>query len=503
MFCEAETGAGRLTGLDHGPVRAFKGVPYGAPTAGANRFKPPRRMPAWTGARPCFGYGPASPQAPIDPRYTFANLLQFNLASFIGGMSEDCLNLDLWTPGLRDGGKRPVLVSLHGGGFNNGSGSLPLYDGAQLAVRGDVVVVSVTHRLNVLGFLDLSSFDATGELATAGVAGLLDLVAALEWVRDNIEEFGGDPGNVTIFGQSGGGWKVSCLLAMSSAHGLFARALIQSGSLLRVKTKEDGAATAMALLSELGLAAGDLDGLQALPWTTVLQAGAKVGLPLFEPVLDGVVLPLQPGEALASGKGAQVPIIIGTTLDDAAFLYPDPGLTEDAMRGILEQRYGTKASELITLYRRHRPAKSPYLLLGEIVTDAGFRRFAHIQAELLSEATSEPVYTYQWNWTTPAFGGVFGAAHATDVPATFHNLQDPLLGAGDAQGARLADQLSQALINFARSGAPGDDAGSWPRFNAVQRATMIFDTQSGAVDDPDGELRAFWAQMPMAATVFG
>ena len=219
MFCEAQTKAGRIRGLDHGPVRAFKGVPYGADMGGAKRYLPPQPPMPWSGVRDCFGYGPASPQAPIDPRYTFANLLQFNLSSSVGGMGEDCLNLDLWTPGLSDGAKRPVLVSLHGGAFNNGSGSLPLYDGAQLAVHGDVVVVSVTHRLNVLGYLDLSALGAPDEFSSAGVAGLLDLVTALEWVRDNIEAFGGDPTNVTILGQSGGGWKASCLLAMPTARG--------------------------------------------------------------------------------------------------------------------------------------------------------------------------------------------------------------------------------------------------------------------------------------------
>ena len=502
MFCEAQTGAGRLIGLDHGPVRAFKGVPYGSSTTGANRFKPPRPMPAWTDARPCFGYGPASPQAPVDPRYTFANLLQFNLSSSLGGMGEDCLNLNLWTPGLRDGTKRPVLVSLHGGGFNNGSGNLPLYDGAQLAVRGDVVVVSVTHRLNVLGYLDLSEFDPSEEFASAGVAGLLDLVAALEWVRDNIEEFGGDPANVTVFGQSGGAWKVSCLLAMPAARGLFARAVIQSGSLLQVKTKQEGAALASGLLTELGVAKGDLDRLQSLPWTAVLTAGAKAGLHLFEPVL-GSDLPLQPAEAISAAETADVPVMIGTTLHDGAFLYPDPALGEGDMRALLEQRYGERADSLIDLYRRHRPGKSPYLLLGEIVTDAGFRRFAHAQAEGFADGLRSPVFVYQWNWTTPAFNGVFGAAHATDIPATFHNLHDPLLGAGDLEGTRLAEHLSQALVNFARTGRPEESAAAWPKFEPQRRTTMIFDRQSGAVNHPDAELRAFWADMPMATTVFG
>ncbi len=417
-------------------------------------------------------------------------------------MSEDCLNLSLWTPKLRDGAKRPVLVSFHGGGFGAGTGSLPLYDGGQLAVRGDLVVVSVSHRLNVLGFLDLTEFTASEDFKMSGAAGLLDLVAALRWVRENIEEFGGDPSNVTIIGQSGGGWKVSCLFAMPAAQGLFSRAIIQSGSLLRVKTKDEGAAVVTALLAELGLAKGDVATLQTLPWTTLLEASVKCGLHLFDPVL-GAALPLQPEEAIMSGHAADVPVIVGTTLDDGAFLYPDHTLTFEAMRNIVEQRYGGHAGALLELYGRFRPGKSPYLLLGEIVTDAGFRRYANRQAELLAGVDRSPVYAYRWDWTTPGFSGVFGAAHGTDVAAAFQNLQDPLLGAGHPEGVKLARLFSHALINFARTGEPGSGEAAWPPFDASRRATMIFGQESGVADDPDAALRTFWNGMPMAATVYG
>ncbi len=503
MFCEAETKAGRVAGLDLGPVRVFRGVPYGAPTGGPNRYMPPQPPRPWSGVLDCFGFGPASPQAPIDPRYTFANLLQFNLSAAVGGMSEDCLNLDLWTPGASDGGKRPVLVSLHGGGFNNGSGSLPLYDGAQLAVRGDMVVVSVTHRLNVLGHLDLSGWNVSDQFASSALNGLLDLVAALNWVGENIESFGGDPSNVTLIGQSGGGWKISCLLAMPAARGLFARAVIQSGSLLQVKSRDEGATLTAAYLAELGVTKGDSAKLQSLPWPVLLSAGAKIGLHQFEPVLDGDVLPLQPLEAFRADQAADVPLIIGSTLDDGAFLCADPTLTEDGLQPQLEQRFPGKGLELHDLYRRRRPGKSPQLLLGEIVTDAGFRRFAHAQAEQAAARAKAPVYAYQWNWPTPAFAGAFGAAHAVDVPASFGNVHDPLLGAGHPEGARLSEKLSGALVNFARTGAPGAAAAPWPAFNGETRATMVYDRDAGVVDDPDPELRAFWSKMPRAKTVFG
>ena len=503
MFCQAETRTGRVAGLDLGPVRVFRGVPYGGPTAGANRFRAPQPQSAWSGVRDCFGYGPASPQAPVDPRYSFANLLHFNLAAALGGMGEDCLNLDLWTPGFDDGAKRPVIVSLHGGAFNNGSGSLPLYDGALLAVRGDVVVVSVTHRLNVLGHLDLSAWNPPDPLAFSGLVGLLDLIAALGWVRDNIEAFGGDPANVTLIGQSGGGWKISCLLAMPAARGLFARAVIQSGSLLEVKTKVEGAATAAALFQALDLAPGEVEKLQAAPWTAVLEAGAKVGLPLFEPVIDGELLPLQPLKALQAGRVADVPLIIGSTLDDGAFLCAIPGLTEEDLRTKLEQRFPGRAAELLELYRRRRPRKPPHLLLGEIITDAGFRRFAHAQADAGSARREAPVYAYQWNWPTPAFAGTLGAAHSTDVPASFANTHDALLGAGQPEGLSLSEALSGALLSFARTGKPGCATAPWPSFDAGTRTTMVFDVESGLVNDPDSDLRTFWSGMERAKTVFG
>lgn len=503
MFCEAETTAGRIAGLNLGPVRVFRGVPYGAPTGGANRYGPPQPPSPWSGVRDCFGYGPASPQAPMDPRYSFANLLQFNLSPAVGGMGEDCLNLNLWTPGLRDGGKRPVIVSLHGGAFNNGTGSLPLYDGAQLAVRGDAVVVSVTHRLNVLGYLDLSEWDRAEQFASTGLVGLLDLIAALRWVQDNVEAFGGDPANVSLIGQSGGGWKVSCLLAMPAAHGLFARAVIQSGSLLQVKTRAEGAEIAAAFVQALGLARGEVAKLQSAPWTALLEAGAKIGLHQFEPVLDGALLPLQPLEALRADRVADVPLVIGSTLDDGAFLCADPTLTEDGLRLQLEQRYPGQAQALLDLYRRHRPAKPPHLLLGEIVTDAGFRRFAHAQAEAAAGRAKAPVYAYQWNWPTPAFGAALGAAHAVDVPASFANVHDPLLGGAHPDGVELSERLSGALLNFARTGEPGYATAPWTPFDPGTRATMVYDRDLDLVADPDSEFRAFWSGMPMAKTVFG
>ncbi len=501
MYVNAETSAGRIVGLQTGPVAVFRGVPYGQSTAGRNRFRAPQKPQGWRGARECFGHGPACPQPAADTRLTFARLIQFDQTVANGGLGEDCLRLNLWTAELEPQAKRPVMVCIHGGGFTNGSGNLPLYDGEELAARGDVVVVSVTHRLNVFGYLDLAAAGVQGDVADSGVAGLLDLVEALRWVRENIAGFGGDPERVTVFGQSGGGWKISTLLAMPAARGLFHRAVIQSGSRLTLPTRDEGGAVAGRLIAELGVGS-EAAALYDLSWTAVLDAALKVGLPAFEPVVDGHHLPEQPVESL--GATSDIPLIISTTLDDASFLSAQITLTEAELRADLERRYGDQALALHQLYRGHRPGKTPYLLLGEIVTDAGFRRFAHIQAERRAALGHAPVYVYQWRWPTPAFEGAYGAAHGVDVPATLYNLHDPFLVGATRDARPLANALSSALAAFAYSGVPVAEGGAaWPRFDATSRATLTFDDGVHVANDPDRELRAFWNSMPVAATVFG
>jgi len=253
LFCVAETTTGKIQGLVTQGVRQFKGVPYGASTGGGNRFLPPRPVQPWTGIRECFGHGQASPQVLTPITNTYGQLIFFDRAVAEGGMGEDCLNLNIWTPALRDGGKRAVMVSLHGGGFAISSSAAALYDGAQLAMRGDVVVVTISHRLASFGYLDLADVGGGEDLAFAGVAGIMDLVAALEWIRDNIENFGGDPDRVMVFGQSGGGWKTSVLLGAPAAKGLFHRAAVQSGSWPRLQTRDEASAAAHALAAIWGV----------------------------------------------------------------------------------------------------------------------------------------------------------------------------------------------------------------------------------------------------------
>ena len=504
IFCTAETTAGKIRGLINGGVRCFRSVPYGAPTGGAARFRPPRPAQAWAGVRDCFGYGQASPQVPTDVANTYALMIHYDLAVAEGGMGEDCLNLNVWTPGLRDGAKRPVLVSIHGGGFAISSANSPMYDGAQLALTGDVVFVGVNHRLSSFGYLDLSDLRAGERGVGSGAAGIMDLVLALQWVRDNIAEFGGDPDRVMIFGQSGGGWKVSTLLATPAAKGLFHRAAVQSGSWNRFLTREDGARLARALLDALGLAPADVGQLWDVPWSDLLAAQTAVGALAFMPVMDGDYLPRHPEDPASVPASADVPVIVSTTLDDAGLFFRDFDMDESTLRALLAQRYGDKAEPMLALYRRRWSDKAPFLLHAQMVTDCGFRRFASQQAELRAAHARAPTYMYQWNWVSPACDGLWGAAHATDASASLGNFRDPILGAGAASGRRMAQGLSSAWIAFARSGDPNSAVlPPWRPFDAAHRATMMFDDAITLEHDPDAEIRAFWADMPRPLDVFG
>jgi para-nitrobenzyl esterase len=503
-FCGVETASGRIQGLISSGVRQFKGVPYGASTAGVNRFQRPQAAKPWTGVRDCLGYGAVSPQIPFDVGHEYARLIQFDLNVALGGMGEDCLHLNIWTPGTGRQDKRAVLFCIHGGGFAVCSGNHPMYDGAKLAQWGDVVVVTVTHRLSSFGYLNLVDLDPSGTWADASAAGMLDLVAALEWVRDNIENFGGDPNCVTIFGQSGGGWKVSTLLAMPAAQHLFHRAAIQSGSLVSHMPREAAAQVAQAFIGQLGLTPATLARIQGLPWTEILAAQTAIGAHAFVPSVDRTHIPVDPSEPTVAALSDHVPLIISTTLDDAGLFFNRFAMTEQELTDTLATAYGAQAALLEKTYRQHFPAKSPYLLYAQIITDAGFRRFAHRQAEAKAARQRAAVYTYLWEWTCPAFDGKFGAVHAMDVAASMHNERDAILGSGSTEARRMCDALASALLAFAKTGDPNNSQiPQWPRFDVSQRSTLVFNRDTRVERDPYGALRELWLKMPPAVSVLG
>jgi len=493
LFVQTDTVYGKVQGIQNTGIKEFKGIPYGAPTGGRNRFMPPKKPAPWKGVRECLSYGQVSPQAPTDLRSDYGMMIHWDYHP--GGMGEDCLTLNIWTPGLKDGAKRPVLVSFHGGGFTTGSGNAIGYDGAQLARFGDVVVVTVNHRLGTLGYTQLVDLGAPVEFAYAGCAGIMDLTASLEWVRDNIENFGGNPGNVMIFGQSGGGAKTSAMLATPAAKGLFHRAAVQSGSMLKFVPKDRATQSAEALLKQLGIAKSRIADLQKISWQQLLEAQIAAGASTpgigGGPVLDGKYLTHDPFDPTAPVESAEIPLIVSTTLEDAALSLTNFTLSEADLKTLIDKRFKDKGAEILALYRKYYPEKSPYLIQAMVLTDAGFRRSAIRQAELKAAQGKGAIYMYQWEWPTPAFGGRYGAVHGLDVSGSFREARE-----GNDM-ARVADQLSSSWVAFARTGNPNNSRiPPWPTFDAATRATMIFGTPTQLENDPRSEIRSFWEHMP-------
>jgi para-nitrobenzyl esterase len=368
-----------------------------------------------------------------------------------------------------------------------------------LARFGDVVVVGVNHRLAALGYLHLADLGAPPEFSQSGNAGMLDLVASLQWVRDNIENFGGDPNSVFIFGQSGGGAKTSTVMAMPGAKGLFHRAGVQSGSLLRAQSREAATTSAQKLLAKLEIDKTRIADLQKLPWEQILDAQIAVfggSIPAgLSPVLDGTVLPQNPFDPAAPAISADVPMIISTTLDDGALFLTNFNLDEAGLKTIVERIVGKDAERVLSIYRKAYPNASPYLIQARIVTDRTFRPNAYKQAERKAALGKASAYMYLWDWPSPAFQGSFGAIHGTDVGLSFHNSRGAITG--DGPEARLmADKLASAWVAFAKTGDPNNPAlPRWNPYDRKTRTTMVFDKETRTENDPRGEFRLLWEEL--------
>ena len=505
----SETASGKVRGFVRRGVYTFRGIPYGAPTGGERRFMPPAKPAPWKEVRSSLTYGYVSPQEPrtIWDRDEVAFVYQWD----DGFQHEDCLRVNVWTQGL-DNRKRPVMVWLHGGGFSTGSGhEMKVYDGENLARRGDVVVVSLNHRVGAAGFLNLASFGSEKYAASAN-AGLLDIVAALEWVRDNIRNFGGDPGNVTIFGQSGGGGKVTALMAMPRAAGLFHRAIVQSGSMLRMPGPELTAKLAAAVLQELGVTKANLDQLHSVPFQRIVAAGVTAAKAVFPqpdytkpfdferhaelqpwaPTVDGAVLPESPFCSGAPAISARVPLLLGSTRTEIGVGWDWPGF-EDFSAGeltdALTKAYGKeKAARVLDAFRRGHPGAQPCDLFA-FWQSSGFRRATLKQASAKTAQGAAPAYVYLFAWNTPVLDGRVRSYHCAELPFVFDNTDrcDAATGGGPAARA-LAANVSEAWIHFARSGEPNHDGlPNWPAFTIEKQATMIFDNTCRVAYNADRE----------------
>jgi para-nitrobenzyl esterase len=485
-----ETTAGKVAGYANGPVRIFTAIAYGAPTGGINRFMPPQKAAPWSGVREATRIGPRCPQPPT-PGLMPEEAVDLDY----GPMSEDCLYLNVWTAGIDSAAKRPVMVWFHGGGYAVGSGGSVRYDGANLARKRDIVVVTVNHRLNAFGFLDLSSIGGA-KFAGSGNIGMLDIVAALEWVRDNIANFGGDPGNVTVFGESGGGGKVSTLMAMPAAKGLFHRAIAQSGVALRGLTGDAAAATARALLSQLNIDAGDLDRIQDMPFERVLAALEAVHPPLgFGPVVDGRALPRHPFDPEAPAVSAEVPLLLGSNLTERTFFADTPldPIDDAALLGHVKRYTGVgdaAAAGLIAAYRKNRPAADNTFIYQLVSADWWMTANVITEAERKAKPGRAPAYVYHFEKRTPVRDGKLKVPHTLEIAYAFDNidLSTAVTGTGtDKQN--LADKMSAMWAAFARSGDPSIPGLNWEPYSADRRAVMILDDNPRLELDPYREER--------------
>ena len=491
------TGSGKVKGYIHNNIFTFKGIPY----AKSDRFTLPEKPTPWSDVRSSMTYGPVCPTSPTtvvnDP-------FEFAFHHDLGYSNEHCQTLNVWTQKLNDGKNRPVMVWLHGGGFTDGSSiELPSYDGENLAKKGDVVLVSINHRLNVLGFLDLSAYG--DKYKNSGNAGLADIVAALQWVKENIAQFGGDPDNVTIFGQSGGGGKVTCMMNTPRAKGLFQKAIVESGSYITsFNEKSVSQRVAAALLEELHLKPSQVDSLQKIPYNILNEASkkalrkismemrkaGKAGDGGWNAVLNEDFFPNQPTDPAAMELAKNIPLLVGTTKNEFNVFAPSQGnQSMENLKAGLQKRYGDKTDAYMAAVKAAYPSTSKPSGYTDI--DLSFRPMAIKQADMKSGlAGAAPVYMYLFTWQSPVNDGLYKAMHCMDIAFQFDNIaRCQEMTGGGKEAVILAGKMSSAWINFAKTGNP-NAAGlpKWPVYTSATGATMLFDIQCEVRNHPDAEL---------------
>jgi para-nitrobenzyl esterase len=502
-----ETTAGRIRGTTNKGISIFKGVPYGASTAGKNRFMPPVKPDPWAGMRDALEYGHSAPQtSPGAPGILAGADFMASTSNPAGiGESEDCLVLNVWTPSVKDHRKRPVMVWCHGGAFTSGSGSAPLYDGANLARRGDVVVVTINHRLGLLGYTYLSH--ASDLFKASSNVGMLDIVAALAWVRDNIANFGGDPGRVLIFGESGGGQKVSTLLAMPPAKGFFNRAVIESGPGVKMNSLDYATKVGDMVVAELGIKPDSIMDMQSLPLERIMAAQGAVNRKLggfipgmiagFSPVVDGVSLPQNPFDPVAPEVSADVPVLIGFNRTELTlFAAGDPAvftLDEAGLHQRVKSLLSDHTEAAIQAFRSDYPNENStglYFLIASAYPTVAFTAKIAERRAALGKA---PTFVYEFTWETPILKGKLRSPHTIEMPFVFDNVSDPLVQklTGSAPDIfPLAERVSGAWAAFAATGSPNSNGfPRWPAYSAADRNVMMINATSEVVKDPARQAR--------------
>ncbi|WP_163718525.1 carboxylesterase/lipase family protein [Mangrovibacterium lignilyticum] len=503
-----ETKFGKIRGYRRNGIYTYKGIPYGASTGGKNRFMAPQEPEAWTGVRNALSFGNAAPQGgglgdPMRPDFShFSDWFTYDWAE--KRYDEDCLSVNVWTPEINNNTKRPVLVWFHGGGFAGGSSiQIEAYIGENLSRIGDAVVVSVNHRLNLFGFLNLGAIGGE-KYKDSATAGMQDCVASLRWVNENIANFGGDPGNVTIFGQSGGGAKVSLLMAMPAAKGLFHKAMTISGAMLKVASYDSQAEKAHAFLKAAGISPKNIDKIQDIPWQDlyrITRTDRALGSMVYAPCLDNLHIPRHPFDPSAPSISAGIPMIIGSCTGEQSHSGDDPSLEDITFEELVDRiqngrggrglfvgnlAFGNRTKDVIDAYAKVFPEKKPVAIWSLL----GGRNSQLKQADLQT-ANGGAVYNYWFDWATPLYDGRPRAYHNSDLPFWFSttDVMDTMTGGGD-RPRRLAEKMSLALANFARTGDPNHEGiPYWPKYDQERGAVMIWNDVCEVRNDPDREAR--------------